>query len=79
MIVGTVAIRGVHLPLEPPALQEFEAVCEMFESAAQSNIRAALATVRDYRICDCDIPNLMRTMSLVAASQVHAPEGSHRG
>ncbi|KAJ3549432.1 hypothetical protein NMY22_g887 [Coprinellus aureogranulatus] len=43
MIVGTVAIRGTHLQFEPPALQELEATCEMFESAAESNIRAALA------------------------------------
>lgn len=47
MIVGTVAIRGAHLQLEPPALQEFEDAYEMFNSAAQSNLRAARAIVRD--------------------------------
>ncbi|KAJ7594047.1 hypothetical protein C8J56DRAFT_426624 [Mycena floridula] len=41
LIVGTVAIKGPHLNLEPPALEQFEAACRVFQSAAQTSSRAA--------------------------------------
>ncbi|KAF8958939.1 hypothetical protein BDZ97DRAFT_1428180 [Flammula alnicola] len=43
VIVGTVAIRGVHLNLKPTPLEEFEAICKIFTSAAQTSSRAARA------------------------------------
>ncbi|KNZ81115.1 hypothetical protein J132_03107 [Termitomyces sp. J132] len=43
VIVGTVAIRGIHLNLEPPAFEEFESACMMFQGAADTSNRAARA------------------------------------
>ncbi|KAG7445199.1 uncharacterized protein BT62DRAFT_933002 [Guyanagaster necrorhizus] len=43
VVVGTVAIRGAHMNLEPTALEEFEASCTMFRSAADTSPRAARA------------------------------------
>ncbi|KAF8653676.1 hypothetical protein AX16_003827 [Volvariella volvacea WC 439] len=43
IIVGTVAIRGRHLNLQPPALVEFELSCSIFEQAAEISSRAARA------------------------------------
>ncbi|KAF5384413.1 hypothetical protein D9615_003300 [Tricholomella constricta] len=43
VIIGTVAIHGVHLDLEPPAFEEFESACVMFRSAAETSSRAARA------------------------------------
>ncbi|CAA7269897.1 unnamed protein product [Cyclocybe aegerita] len=43
VIVGTVAIRGVHLNLKPPPLDEFEAIFKVFTSAAETSSRAARA------------------------------------
>ncbi|KAF8884213.1 hypothetical protein CPB84DRAFT_172899 [Gymnopilus junonius] len=43
VIVGTIAIRGVHLNLQPPPLTEFEAICKVFESASETSSRAARA------------------------------------
>ncbi|KAG6816394.1 hypothetical protein H0H87_006306 [Tephrocybe sp. NHM501043] len=43
VIVGTVAIRGVHLDLQPPAFGEFESACTMFRDAAETSSRAARA------------------------------------
>jgi len=43
IIIGTVAIRGQHLNLEPPALEEFESGYTMFRSAAETSNRAARA------------------------------------
>jgi hypothetical protein len=46
VIVGTVAARGAHLNLEPRALEQFEAACEVFRGAAEISNRAAKALVR---------------------------------
>ncbi|KAK0484537.1 hypothetical protein IW261DRAFT_1457256 [Armillaria novae-zelandiae] len=43
VVVGTVAIRGAHMNLEPIALEEFEAACTLFRSAADTSPRAARA------------------------------------
>ncbi|GLB35003.1 putative fungal specific transcription factor [Lyophyllum shimeji] len=43
VIIGTVAIRGIHLNSEPPAFEEFESACAMFRSAAETSSRAARA------------------------------------
>jgi len=46
VIVGTLAIRGVHLNLNPSPLQEFDAICKVFVAAAETSNRAARALVR---------------------------------
>ncbi|KAG6864818.1 hypothetical protein C0991_006939 [Blastosporella zonata] len=43
VIVGTVAIRGMHLDLQPPAFKEFESACIVFRDAAETSSRAARA------------------------------------
>lgn len=43
VIIGTVAIRGVHLNLRPPALEQLESACVMFQGAAEISSRAARA------------------------------------
>ncbi|KAG6906781.1 hypothetical protein DXG01_012146 [Tephrocybe rancida] len=43
VIVGTVAIRGMHLNLELPAYDQFESACSMFRDAAEISNRAARA------------------------------------
>ncbi|KAF9078563.1 hypothetical protein BDP27DRAFT_1440995 [Rhodocollybia butyracea] len=43
VIVGTVAARGAHLNLEPRALEQFEAACDVFRRAAEISPRAAKA------------------------------------
>ncbi|EDR10520.1 uncharacterized protein LACBIDRAFT_317008 [Laccaria bicolor S238N-H82] len=45
VVVGTVAIRGAHMNLIPPPLQEFEAICKVFSEAAQTSNRAERALV----------------------------------
>ncbi|KAF9476036.1 hypothetical protein BDN70DRAFT_812955 [Pholiota conissans] len=45
VIVGTIAIRGVHLNMKPPPLEEFEEICKVFVSAAETSNRAARALV----------------------------------
>ncbi|KAF8180107.1 hypothetical protein BJ912DRAFT_855397 [Pholiota molesta] len=45
VIVGTIAIRGVHLNMKPPPLEEFEEICKIFVSAAETSSRAARALV----------------------------------
>lgn len=46
VIVGTIAVKGVHLNLQPPPLAEFEAICKIFENASETSNRAARAMVR---------------------------------
>ncbi|KAJ7130227.1 hypothetical protein C8R44DRAFT_699355 [Mycena epipterygia] len=46
VIVGTLAIRGINLELDPPALEQFQVACTMFRSAAETSSRAARALVR---------------------------------
>ncbi|RDB23841.1 putative transcriptional regulatory protein C1F7.11c [Hypsizygus marmoreus] len=43
IIIGTIAIRGLHLNLSPPAFEQFESACEIFGSAAETSSRAARA------------------------------------
>ncbi|KAF5352033.1 hypothetical protein D9758_009454 [Tetrapyrgos nigripes] len=43
VIVGTVATRGFHLNLEPPALEQFDAAYTVFKNAAEISNRAAKA------------------------------------
>ncbi|TFK75639.1 hypothetical protein BDN72DRAFT_757359 [Pluteus cervinus] len=45
IVVGTIAIRGSHLNLQPPAFHEFELTCETFRQAAEISNRAARAMV----------------------------------
>ncbi|KAG5639732.1 hypothetical protein H0H81_000012 [Sphagnurus paluster] len=45
VIIGTVAIRGVHLNLRPPALEQLESACVMFQGAAEISSRAARALI----------------------------------
>uniref|UniRef100_A0A8H8CI67 Xylanolytic transcriptional activator regulatory domain-containing protein n=1 Tax=Psilocybe cubensis TaxID=181762 RepID=A0A8H8CI67_PSICU len=41
VIVGTLAIRGSHLNLKPPPLEQFESIFKIFVSAAETSSRAA--------------------------------------
>ncbi|PPQ92520.1 hypothetical protein CVT25_010353 [Psilocybe cyanescens] len=43
VIVGTLAIRGSHLNLKPPPLEQFESISKIFTSAAETSSRAARA------------------------------------
>ncbi|KAF8237437.1 hypothetical protein L208DRAFT_1247461 [Tricholoma matsutake] len=43
VIVGTIAIRGHHLNLTPPAFEVFDSACAMFKNAAETSSRAARA------------------------------------
>ncbi|KAJ6613565.1 hypothetical protein B0H10DRAFT_2436370 [Mycena sp. CBHHK59/15] len=43
VVVGTLAVRGVHLDLSPPPLEQLQIACTMFRSAAETNSRAARA------------------------------------
>ncbi|KAJ7704352.1 hypothetical protein B0H17DRAFT_921443 [Mycena rosella] len=45
VVVGTLAIRGINLELDPPPLQQFQTACNMFRSAAETSSRAARALV----------------------------------
>ncbi|KAF8892927.1 hypothetical protein BD779DRAFT_1609955 [Infundibulicybe gibba] len=53
VVVGTVAIRGLALRLEPSALHEFQSACTTFRQAARTNSRAARAMV--YTCIDLNI------------------------
>ncbi|KAJ7028724.1 hypothetical protein C8F04DRAFT_963706 [Mycena alexandri] len=46
VVVGTLAIRGINLNLEPPPLEQFQTACNMFRTAAETSSRAARALVR---------------------------------
>lgn len=46
VVVGTLAIRGINLNLEPPPLKQFQIACNMFRTAAETSSRAARALVR---------------------------------
>lgn len=56
VVVGTVATRGTHLNLHPPALEQFQSACEVFRSAAEISTRAAKALVGVNNFC-FDITN----------------------
>ncbi|EEB92452.1 hypothetical protein MPER_09033 [Moniliophthora perniciosa FA553] len=43
VVVGTVAMRGLHLNLKPPAIEQIQMTCKLFRSAATTNSRAAKA------------------------------------
>ncbi|KAF9530528.1 hypothetical protein CPB83DRAFT_850478 [Crepidotus variabilis] len=43
VVVGTVAVRGAHLNLKPPPLEEFESTFNVFTKAAETSNRAARA------------------------------------
>ncbi|KAK7028823.1 hypothetical protein VNI00_014836 [Paramarasmius palmivorus] len=43
VVVGTVAMRGLHLNLNPPAIEQLQLTCKVFRSAAATNSRAAKA------------------------------------
>ncbi|KAJ7756952.1 hypothetical protein B0H16DRAFT_1537516 [Mycena metata] len=43
VVVGTLAIRGINLNLEPPPLKQFQIACNMFRTAAETSSRAARA------------------------------------
>ncbi|KAJ6591053.1 hypothetical protein DFH09DRAFT_907769 [Mycena vulgaris] len=45
VVVGTLAIRGINLDLDPPPLEQFKTACSMFRSAAETSSRAARALV----------------------------------
>ncbi|KAJ7481536.1 hypothetical protein FB451DRAFT_1030501 [Mycena latifolia] len=46
VVVGTLAIRGINLELDPPPLEQFQTACNLFRSAAETSSRAARALVR---------------------------------
>lgn len=64
IIVGSVAIRGRHLNLKPPALEVFNSACIMFRAAAEVSSRAARAM---------PILQIMLDKALQAHSQHHEP------
>lgn len=70
LVVGTVAMRGPDFGLSPPPLEQFEVACSVFQSAAETNSRAARALVHpqnfDIRLFD------LRPLS-TAGSTSHAP------
>ncbi|KAJ7075114.1 hypothetical protein B0H15DRAFT_934829 [Mycena belliarum] len=43
VVVGTLAIRGINLQLNPLPLEKFQTACNMFRSAAETSSRAARA------------------------------------
>uniref|UniRef100_A0A0W0FW73 Zn(2)-C6 fungal-type domain-containing protein n=1 Tax=Moniliophthora roreri TaxID=221103 RepID=A0A0W0FW73_MONRR len=43
VVVGTVAMRGLHLNLNPPAIEQMQMTCRLFRKAATTNSRAAKA------------------------------------
>ncbi|KAJ7628452.1 hypothetical protein FB45DRAFT_748903 [Roridomyces roridus] len=45
VVIGTLAIRGINLDLDPPPLERFEIACNIFRSAAETSSRAARALV----------------------------------
>ncbi|KAJ7337354.1 hypothetical protein DFH08DRAFT_705678 [Mycena albidolilacea] len=46
VVIGTLAIRGINLNLDPPPLERFQVACDMFRQAAETSSRAARALVR---------------------------------
>ncbi|KAJ7253061.1 hypothetical protein B0H12DRAFT_1017793 [Mycena haematopus] len=46
VVVGTLAIRGINLNLNPPPLERFQVACDLFGRAAETSSRAACALVR---------------------------------
>jgi hypothetical protein len=46
VVIGTLAIRGINLNLDPPPLERFQVACDMFRKAAETSSRAARALVR---------------------------------
>ncbi|KAJ6588378.1 hypothetical protein B0H19DRAFT_922527 [Mycena capillaripes] len=53
VVIGTLAIRGINLNLDPPPLEKFQVACNMFRSAAETSSRAARALVRLFVfLCD---------------------------
>ncbi|KAF7343434.1 putative transcriptional regulatory protein C1F7.11c [Mycena venus] len=43
VVIGTLAIRGINLNLDPPPLDKFQIACNMFRNAAETSSRAARA------------------------------------
>ncbi|KAF7369258.1 putative transcriptional regulatory protein C1F7.11c [Mycena venus] len=43
VVIGTLAIRGINLNLDPPPLEKFQIACNMFRSAAETSSCAARA------------------------------------
>ncbi|KAJ7672609.1 hypothetical protein DFH06DRAFT_96982 [Mycena polygramma] len=43
VVIGTLAIRGMNLDLDPPPLEKFQVACNMFRNAAETSSRAARA------------------------------------
>ncbi|KAF7366690.1 putative transcriptional regulatory protein C1F7.11c [Mycena sanguinolenta] len=43
LVIGTLAIRGTNLNLDPPPLERFQVACNMFRGAAETSSRAARA------------------------------------
>ncbi|KIM36145.1 hypothetical protein M413DRAFT_78578 [Hebeloma cylindrosporum] len=62
LVVGTAAIRGVQLHLDPAPLAEFEATCNFFANASETSNRAARALVRNlcrFFSCECNIHEII--------------------
>ncbi|KAJ6495975.1 hypothetical protein C8R45DRAFT_151588 [Mycena sanguinolenta] len=43
VVIGTLAVRGTNLNLDPPPLERFQVACNVFRSAAETSSRAAHA------------------------------------
>ncbi|PPQ66791.1 hypothetical protein CVT24_008700 [Panaeolus cyanescens] len=43
VIVGTIAIRGLHLNMRPSPMEELQSICKVFANAAETDTRAAKA------------------------------------
>ncbi|KAF9557805.1 hypothetical protein CPC08DRAFT_668314 [Agrocybe pediades] len=63
VIVGTLAIKGLHLNLQPQPFQEFDAICKVFTVAAEISSRAARALVKKLLVFSSDISHLSRANS----------------
>ncbi|KAJ6463916.1 hypothetical protein C8R45DRAFT_503300 [Mycena sanguinolenta] len=53
VVIGTLAIRGTNLNLDPPPLERFQVACNVFRSAAETSSRAARALVRLFSAFPC--------------------------
>ncbi|KAK7042430.1 putative transcriptional regulatory protein C1F7.11c [Favolaschia claudopus] len=43
VVIGTLAIRGINMNLDPPPLEKFQLACDLFVKAAETSSRAARA------------------------------------
>lgn len=85
VVVGTLAIRGINLDLDPPPLEQFQVACNMFRSAAETSSRAARALVSLFitwllisRSHQHHIQPVLQTMLIKAYQARQLPSGDTR-